>query len=69
MVSMDRPEMESRPYEFLLQFCHFRTNRRGNNGNSETLFSWAPKSPQMVTAAMKLKKNDAFSVEEKLRPT
>ena len=25
----------------------------GNNGNSETLFSWAPKSLQMVTAAMK----------------
>ena len=28
------------------------------------LFSWAPKSLQMVTAAMKLK--DAFSLEEKL---
>ena len=27
-------------------------------------FSWAPKSPQMVTAAMKLK--DACSLEEKL---
>ena len=25
----------------------------GNSGNSETLFSWAPKSLQMVTAAMK----------------
>ena len=33
-------------------------------GNSETLFSWAPKSMQMVTAAMKLK--DACSLEEKL---
>ena len=32
----------------------------------ETLFSWAPKSPQMVTAAMKLK--DAYSLEEKLWP-
>ena len=31
-------------------------NRWGNNGNSERLFSWAPKSLQMVTAAMKLKK-------------
>jgi len=31
---------------------------------SETLFSWAPKSLQMVTAAMKLK--DACSLEEKL---
>ena len=30
-------------------------NRWGNNGNSETLSSWAPKSLQMVTAAMKLK--------------
>ena len=30
----------------------------------ETLFSWAPKSLQMVTAAIKLK--DAYSLEEKL---
>ena len=30
-------------------------NRWGNNGNSEILFSWAPKSLQMVTAAMILK--------------
>ena len=31
-------------------------NRWGNNGNSDRLlFSWAPKSLQMVTAAMKLK--------------
>ena len=36
----------------------------GNNGNSERLFFWAPKSLQMVTAAMKLK--DACSLEEKL---
>ena len=33
----------------------------------ETLFSWAPKSMQMVTAAMKLK--DACSLEEKLWST
>ena len=32
-----------------------------------TLFSWAPKSLQMVIAAMKLK--DACSLEEKLWPT
>ena len=32
-----------------------------------TLFFWAPKSLQMVIAAMKLK--DAYSLEEKLRPT
>ena len=31
---------------------------------TETLFSWAPKSLQMVTAAMKLKDN--CSLEEKL---
>ena len=30
----------------------------------QTLFLWAPKSLQMVTAAMKLK--DAYSLEEKL---
>ena len=30
----------------------------------ETLFSWAPKSLQMVTVTMKLK--DAYSLEEKL---
>ena len=29
-------------------------NRWGKNGNSDRLFSWAPKSLQMVTAAMKL---------------
>ena len=31
-------------------------NRWGNNGNSDRLFSWAPKSLQMVTAAMKLRR-------------
>ena len=35
-----------------------------NNGNSDRLFSWAPKSLQMVSAAMKLK--HACSLEEKL---
>ena len=34
---------------------HFMGNRWGNSGNSDTLFSWAPKSLQMVTAAMKLR--------------
>ena len=33
----------------------------------QSLFSWAPKSLQMVTAAMKLK--DACSLEEKLWQT
>ena len=32
-----------------------------------TLFFWAPKSPQMVFAAMKLK--DTYSLEGKLWPT
>ena len=36
-----------------IQFHHFMANRWENNGNSERLFSWAPKSLQMVTVAMK----------------
>ena len=47
-----------------IQSHHFMANRWDNNGNNERLFSWAPKSLQMVTAAMKLK--DACSLEEKL---
>ena len=43
---------------------HFMANRWGNSGNSERLFFGAPKSLQMVTAAMKLK--DACSLGEKL---
>ena len=44
---------------------HFMANRWGNNGNSEKLYFWgAPKSLQMVTAAMKLK--DTCFLEEKL---
>ena len=46
---------------------HFMANRWGNSGNSERLFWGAPKSLQMVTAAMKLK--DTCSLEEKLWPT
>jgi len=39
-------------------------NRWENSGNSDRFFfTWAPKSLQMVTAAMKLK--DASSLEEK----
>ena len=37
-------------------------NRWGNRGNSVKLFFWAPKSLQMVIAAMKLK--DTYSLEE-----
>ena len=43
---------------------HFMGNRWGNSGNCQTLFLGAPKSLQMVTAAMKLK--DAYSLEGKL---
>ena len=42
----------------------FMANRWGHNGNSERLFSWAPESLQMLTAAMKLK--NTCSLEEKL---
>ena len=44
-----------------IPFYHFMANRWGKNGNSDRL-SWAPKSRQMVTAAMKLK--DTCSLEE-----
>ena len=44
---------------------HFMGNRWGNSGNSVRLYYFgAPKSLQMVIAAMKLK--DTFSLEEKL---
>ena len=44
---------------------HFMGNRWGNSGNSVRLYFWgAPKSLQMVTAAMKLK--DTYSLEGKL---
>ena len=42
----------------------FMSNRSGNSGKSDRLFLGAPKSLQMVTAAVKLK--DACSLEEKL---
>ena len=43
---------------------HFMENRWGNMKQWLTLFFWAPKSLQMVIAAMKLK--DAYSLERKL---
>ena len=49
------------------QSHHFMANRWRNNGNNDKLFSWAPKSLQVVTAAMKFK--DTCSFEEKLWPT
>ena len=39
----------------------------GETVETVTDFFWAPTSPQMVTAAMKLK--DAYSLEGKLHPT
>ena len=45
-------------------FHYFMANTCGNNGNSDRLFSWAPKLWQMVIVAMILK--DACSLEEKL---
>ena len=42
---------------------HFMANRWGNNRNSDKLFSWAPKSLQMVTEAMKWK-DTCFLVEK-----
>ena len=47
-----------------IHYYHFMANKWGKNGNRETLFSWAPKSLQMVTVGMKLK--DTCSLEEKL---
>ena len=43
---------------------HFMANRWRNSGSSVRLYFWAPKSLQIVTAAMKLK--DAYSLEGKL---
>ena len=61
-----------RPQQTRLDNCitgiwsdHFMGNRWGNSGNSVRLYFFlAPKSLQMVTAAMKLK--DTYSLEEKL---
>ena len=43
---------------------HFMANRWGNNGNKRDFILGAPKSLQMLTAAMKLK--DTHSLEEKV---
>ena len=49
-----------------IQSHHFMANRWGNSENSADFIFWAPKSLQMVTAAMKFK--DAYSLEGKLWP-
>ena len=43
---------------------HFMGNRCGNGGHNVRLYFLAPKSLQMVIAAMEL--NDAYSLEGKL---
>ena len=47
-----------------IQSHYLMANRWRNNGNSDRLYSWAPKSLQMVPAVMKLK--DACTLEKKL---
>ena len=48
---------------YVIHYHHFMVNGGGDNRNSDkTLFSWAPKSLQTVTSAMKLK--DTCSLEE-----
>ena len=47
-----------------IQSHHFMGNRWGNSETMSDFIFWAPKSLQMVIAAMKLK--DAYSLEEKL---
>ena len=65
-----KEESEKVGLQFNIQKCHgiwshhFMANRWGNNRNSDRLFLEAPKSLQMMTAAMKLK--DTCSSEEKL---
>jgi len=62
-----KEESEKAGLKLNIQKMKIMANRWANNGNSERLFFGAPKSLQMVTAAMKLK--DACSLEEKLWPT
>ena len=60
-----KEESEKIGLKLNIQKTKIMANRWGNNGNSESLcFFGAPKSLQMVTAAMKLK--DTCSLEEKL---
>ena len=59
-----KEESEKAGLKLNIQKMKIMANRWANNGNSERLFLGAPKSLQMVTAAMKLK--DSCSLEEKL---
>ena len=58
-------QIEGEKVETVTDFIFLGSKQKGKKWKqSQTLFSWAPKSLQMVTAAMKLK--DACSLEEKL---
>ena len=60
-----KEESEKVGLKLNIQKMKIMGNRWGNSGNSvRLLFFWAPKSLQMVIAAMKLK--DAYSLEGKL---
>ena len=70
-VLMKVKESENTGLKFSLQKTRVMPSRSitpwqidGENGYSDRLFSWAPKSLQMLIVAMKLK--DACSLEEKL---
>ena len=55
-VKEDSETQRSKNKDHGIWFHHFLANRWGNSGNSERLyFCGAPKSLQMVTAAMKLR--------------
>ena len=43
----------SKSKDHCIQFHRFMANRQGSSEKSDKLFSWIPKSLQMVTAAMK----------------
>ena len=58
-------KLDSKNKDHGIRSHHFMGNRWGNNGNSVRLYFWgAPKSLQMVIAAMKLK--DSYTLEGKL---
>ena len=59
-----KEESEKVDLKLNVQKTKIMANRRRNNGNSNRLYSWAPKSLQIVTATMKLK--DTCFLEEKL---
>ena len=60
----EKVDLKLRKLRYGIWSHHFMADRWGNSRNSVRLFLGAPKSLQMVTAAMKLK--DACFLEEKL---